>query len=158
MVFDGKGIYYDATSPSRLEDLIREPLDIAQRDRGRAIMRLWRDQRVSKYNAAPEYRGPLPDRYVLVIDQVAGDASVRYGNADHGSFDRMLRRALDENPDATVIVKVHPDAFTRDKAGHFDVKALAGIERVEVIAENCHPVRLIEGGRHCLHRHLANRV
>jgi len=52
---------------------------------------------VSKYNHLREHCGALPNRFVLVVDQTAGDASIHYGLADPSSFDRMLAAALAEN-------------------------------------------------------------
>lgn len=144
VVFDDQGIYYDATAPSRIEALIAAPLDEQKRTRAQALCEKWRVLRLSKYNAAREYAGELPDRYVLVIDQTAGDLSIQYGLADASSFHRMLAAALAENPEAAVVVKMHPDIYTRKKAGHFDPAELRKNPRILVVAENCHPVRLIE--------------
>ena len=71
VVIDSLGIYYDAQSPSRLEELIRD--SVPDIDRTRRLIALWQEQRVSKYNHLPEYKGALPDRYVLVADQTYGD-------------------------------------------------------------------------------------
>jgi len=147
IVFDDQGIYYDAFCPSLIETLIAAPLVPTEVARAEQVMQGWRKNGVSKYNDAPEYEGPLPDAFVLVIDQVAGDLSVDYGMADAGSFQRMLRAALAEHPDATVVVKVHPDVYARAKKGYFDIASLELMERVCIIAKNCHPVRLIEDAR-----------
>ena len=141
LVFDNQGIYYDANSPSQIENHIAQQLSAGEASRASEIIKKWRTLRLSKYNSAPEYPGGLPEHYVLVLDQVAGDASIGYGLADQSSFDRMLRCALSENPEAMVLVKVHPDVFTRAKKGHFDIDALQSMDRVRIIAENCHPVR-----------------
>lgn len=144
IVVDDLGIYYDAASPSRLEELIKTPLTPQQENRANALLKSWRECRVSKYNEAREYSGVLPEQYVLVIDQTYGDASLKYGLADASSFDQMLKAALIENPDKIIVVKVHPDIYTRKKKAHFDVETLRKMSRVHVIGENCHPVRLLE--------------
>ncbi|MCL2713182.1 MAG: capsular polysaccharide biosynthesis protein [Alphaproteobacteria bacterium] len=144
LVVDDLGIYYDATGPSRLEKLIAEPLTEAENLRAGKLMALWRDGRVSKYNHARDYDGALPPRFVLVCDQTYGDASVAGGLADHESFQRMLDAALAENPDCTVLVKTHPDIITRNKRGYFERAGLQRNPRARIIAEACHPVRLIE--------------
>jgi capsular polysaccharide export protein len=145
IVVDDTGIYYDATRPSALESYMVKPLSVEGGVRARALIAAWRAARVSKYNHLPEYPGALPARYVLVADQTFGDASIRYGMAGPQSFMRMLRAALEENPDATVLVKIHPDVFAGRKRGYFDVPALASMARVQVLAEDAHPVGLIEG-------------
>ena len=144
LIVDKLGVYYDARSPSMLERSIAQPCSPEQTYRVHALIKAWCASRVSKYNHAPEYRGNLPERFVLVVDQTFGDASVRCGLADASSFTSMLESALTENPDCTVLVKVHPDIFSHRKAGYFDVEKISGRPRIKVLAENCHPVRLIE--------------
>lgn len=144
LVWDDQGIYYDAGAPSRLESLIPRPLSATETARTEALLAAWREGRVSKYNHLPEHAGELPQRYVLLADQTFGDAAIAYGLADAESFPRMLQAALQENPQCTVLVKIHPDVFAGHKRGHFDVAALAGHPRIQVLAEDVHPVGLIE--------------
>lgn len=143
LIVDDIGIYYDAGSPSRLERLVPRPLTEADVERARALAAAWRDGGISKYNHAPDYRAPLPSRYVLVVDQTWGDASVACGQAGPESFDAMLRAALCENPDCEVLLKVHPDIFSHGKKGYFDLGDLLANPRIHIIAEACHAVRLI---------------
>lgn len=148
IVVDDLGIYYDAQAPSRLEALIAAPHTGIQQSRASRLMEVWRVARVSKYNYAREIPPPDPlpqgERYVLVADQTLGDASIRYGLADASSFQRMLEAALAENPDCTVLLKVHPEVMLGRKRGHFDLAALAKNPRVLVLGEDVHPVALIE--------------
>lgn len=144
LIIDNLGIYYDATNPSRLEELITASLDKVETTRTNALIEAWREMRVSKYNGAREFAGLLPSRFVLVCDQTFGDASIAHGLAGAASFERMLKAALAENPDCQVIVKTHPDVLTRRKRGHFSPGTLAGDARITVISQACHPVRLIE--------------
>ena len=144
LVVDDLGIYYDATHPSRLETLIGQPITAEQEQRARSLMQTWRTARLSKYNQARDYQEPLPERFVLVCDQVSEDTSVSGGLADKQSFQHMLDAALHEYPDCVVLVKTHPDTISRRKRGCFDVGALQGNPRIRLIGENCHPVRLIE--------------
>ena len=57
LVVDDLGIYYDATSPSRLEALIDAPIDATAQQRTQALINAWRSSRVSKYNHQREYAG-----------------------------------------------------------------------------------------------------
>ncbi len=143
VVVDDLGIYYDATGPSRLEALIKQPLTEEQKTRIDKVLGLWRQHGLSKYNAGRDYAGPLPDDYVLVVDQVKHDASIQYGLADEKSFLVMLDKAIKDNPGIPVLVKMHPDIYTRSKMGHFDLTLLSKIPGLMVIAENCLPTRLI---------------
>jgi capsular polysaccharide export protein len=56
----------------------------------------------------------------------------------------MLAAALSENPDSTVLVKIHPDVFAGRKNGYFDVTMLTRMSRVQIIGADVHPVTLLE--------------
>lgn len=144
IVTDDIGIYYDATKPSRLESLVLQERNPSHAERARDLVSAWREGRVSKYNRARELRSPIEDGFVLVIDQTLGDASIRFGQADEASFGRMLEAALDEFPQATVLLKVHPDVLAGRKRGHFDRLSAAQASRVRILGEDVHPVGLIE--------------
>lgn len=143
LVLDDIGIYYDAANPSRLEQLIQQPLTEQQQQRSLLLQQQWQQARVSKYNHAREYAGELPNAYVLVIDQVAGDASIAHGLASAESFQSMLNAALADYPDCTIILKVHPDVLLKRKRGHFDLAYLSTQPRIRILADASHPVRLI---------------
>ncbi len=143
VVVDDEGIYYDATRPSRLERLVGSPLAPDEKARARRLIAAWREGRVSKYNHNRDPSSPLPNRFVMVVDQTFGDDSIRYGLAGPASFPLMLQSALEENPNATVLVKTHPDVWAGRKKGHFDIRAVARMERVRVLAEDCHPSALL---------------
>ncbi len=85
----------------------------------------------------------LPDRYVLVVDQVANDCSVDFGMANSKSFGDMLEAALHDNPSSAILVKVHPDTLEGVKAGYFDLARLRANPRITIIADRCHAARLI---------------
>lgn len=165
IVVDDLGIYYDASKESRLEVLVRQPLSSDATGRARSLIELWRDGRVSKYNHLREWishtsprnglsaldpsshfsgNTPIEMPYVLVVDQTMGDASVKYGSASKASFQHMLQTALSENPSSTIVLKVHPDVCAGKKRGHFDLAEVSKIPRVKVLAEDVHPVGIIE--------------
>lgn len=52
---------------------------------------------------------------VLVVDQTFNDMSVTYGNAGPHEFAAMLEAAMEENPQAEIWVKVHPDVWKERK-------------------------------------------
>jgi capsular polysaccharide export protein len=107
-------------------------------------VRQWRQARVSKYNHAREAVPPVEGPFVLVVDQTAGDASIRHGQADAGSFARMLEAALQEHPQLPVLLKVHPDVAAGRKQGHFRSLTPAQAARVTVMADAGHPCALLE--------------
>ncbi|WP_437887940.1 capsular polysaccharide biosynthesis protein [Phytobacter sp. V91] len=143
MVVDALGIYYDASTPSTLEQLIQDH-DGNQilADEAHAMMRAIVDEDLSKYNQAPPFVAPSPmPNAVLVIDQTYGDVSVSKGNASADSFRLMLEAAKQENPDAEIWVKVHPDVLCGKKSGYF--KALQQDTRVHLFAEDVSPHSLL---------------
>lgn len=144
IVVDDIGIYYDATRPSALETMISRPMETEQIRRAQTLAEQWRQGRVSKYNHSREMHSGLPERFVLVADQTYGDMSIRYGLADESNFTRMLEAALDEHPDKTVLLKVHPDVFDGRKRGHFDRLTPGQAARVQVLGKDVHPAGLLE--------------
>lgn len=143
IVVDDSGIYYDATSPSRLERLIGCPETLARRERANALIAQWRAARASKYNRAREdARGVRPDD-VLVVDQTWGDASIEFGRASAVDFQRMLESALDEHPQARILLKVHPDVVAGRKRGHFPALSSGAAQRVRLLASDSHPPALL---------------
>lgn len=144
IVIDDAGIYYDAAQPSRLEHLTSAPRSAPALQRAAGLAAQWRGARVSKYNHAREQRDVLQPGDVLVIDQTFGDASIRFGQADPSSFARMLQAALDEHPQARVLLKVHPDVAAGRKRGHFGRLSAGEASRVSVLASACHPPGLLE--------------
>ncbi|AQQ66948.1 beta-3-deoxy-D-manno-oct-2-ulosonic acid transferase [Microbulbifer agarilyticus] len=121
LIVDYTGIYYDATAPSDLENLIRAA-DFSSEEltRARAGIALLQRLRLSKFNCASDTPVVWPDgrRRVLVVDQTFGDAAITYGGADASSFTQMLETAIADNPDAEVVVKVHPDVIAGKKRGY----------------------------------------
>jgi capsular polysaccharide export protein len=144
LIVDDLGVYYDAARPSRMEALIAQGVRGEAARRAEAIAERWRTGRVSKYNHAPDYAAPLPARYVLVVDQTWGDLAITCGQADAASFRAMLNAALAEQPDADILVKIHPDVLAGRRRGHFSPADLAD-PRITIIAEDCHAPSLLRG-------------
>ncbi len=142
LLVDDIGCYYDASAPSRMELAIASGATRDESERARALIAQWRGSGLSKYNHAPDFQGDLPARYVLLADQVYGDQSVPCGLADVEAFAAMLDAALTDWPGHKVLVKVHPDVLTHQKRSWLPKGALDH-PRVQVIADGCHPVRLI---------------
>jgi len=145
LIMDDIGVYYDAQRPSRLEQLIRKELNETQRQRAQELITEWKKARVSKYNHLREIDpAKLPKKYVLLADQTKGDASVELGLADESSFQSMLGAALNEYPDCSVLIKVHPEVAAGIKEGYFDLKKISQNQRINILTDDVHPVGLIE--------------
>lgn len=145
IVVDTLGIYYDAGAPSALEARIANAVapDPALLARAAAAMARLRAERLSKYNDAPQTAlGPRTRPRVLVVDQTAGDQSIRHGGAGAAAFPRMLAAALADHPQAEIIVKTHPDVALGRRRGHLG--AAAGDPRVRLLAAPANPMVLLE--------------
>jgi len=142
LVLDDQGIYYDSGAPCRLEQLIAKPRSPAERQRAEALIGLWCEQRVSKYNGAREAPAPA-ETYVLVVDQTAGDLSIALGGATADSFQAMLTAAMERHPQALVLVKTHPEVALGHKRGHFSPAQLRH-PRIQLEAGGGHPTALLE--------------
>ena len=144
LIVDDLGVHYDATRPSRLEQTLQqggftaEELATAEQALG-----LLRREALSKYNAGlpvPEGAFPPDEERVLVVDQTAGDAGVRYGRAGPQTFAHMLEAALEENPHATIYVKTHPDVLAGKRRG---LLPRISHPRVRMLTENWHPADVL---------------
>lgn len=150
LVVDQQGIYYDATAPSDLETLLAtdpaqqlsDPALLAHAD---DLIRQMTCQQISKYNNAPPGLGAvqLPvGKKVLLVDQTAGDMSLQYGLVDATLPARMLEAALQEHPDAHILIKTHPDVIAGKKKGCLPL--VADNPRVQVISASVNPLVLLQ--------------
>ena len=58
LLVDELGVHFDATAPSRMEQLIAAPITVTEANRARALQRLWCEQRLSKVNPPREAEAP----------------------------------------------------------------------------------------------------
>jgi capsular polysaccharide export protein len=140
LVVDDLGIYYDATRPSRLERWIAEgTFGDRELERGRALLADLRRTGLSKYNHQPAVDlGPKRRERILVVDQTAGDQSIRLG-LPSTDFRGMLESARADHPDAEIVVKAHPDVMLGRKSGAL---GSAG-DAVRWLTDPAHPASLL---------------
>lgn len=153
LVFDAVGVHYDPNTESDLERLIgaaaARPRPAIEA-RARAGMARIRELGISKYNGGPRLsaaqlglsRAPHGGR-VLVVDQTMGDGSVLCGPANAETFGHMLAAALDEHPNAQIIVKAHPEVIGARKRGYLG-KIPMQDDRVRVVDFDVNPWSLID--------------
>lgn len=122
LLIDPIGLHFCPDAPSLIETLISSGKAQGQDHHARrAISRLIAAD-LSKYNAhLPQLSAPAPG-YVLVIDQVRGDASLL--GAGRAEFMAMLSAARDENPGARIVIRSHPETNAGLRPGHFDAADL----------------------------------
>lgn len=152
IVEDDIGIYYDATTPSRLENILNLydfQNNIGLINDAKKAIKLLKKHKISKYNNAPLVDDIFLNKYkfkmqknVLIIAQTAGDASLKYGMLEPFTTDEIMEAAIDENPDAKVFIKIHPDVLSGKKKSDIDINNLD--PRVQVITENVNPISLLE--------------
>ncbi|MBN2427412.1 MAG: capsular polysaccharide biosynthesis protein [Deltaproteobacteria bacterium] len=147
LVVDPVGIYYDARQPSLLENFLQhkgwETSELLERA---AFVRRWLvDERLSKYNHAPDLNvWEDSDRErVLVVDQTWDDASVGGGLADEKSFQQMFEAALEENPQAQVVIKTHPEVVSGHRPGYYG--KIPDHSRLSVLTDNINPWSVLKG-------------
>ena len=148
IVEDDKGIYYDATAPSRLESILNL-YDFASDEKlmqdARRAIELIVQHHISKYNNAVDVPGGYfhkEEKRVLVVAQTAGDASLKYGMLDDYTTGEMIDAAIDENPESKVFIKIHPDVLSKKKKSDIDIEAVK--KRCVILKENFNPVSLLQ--------------
>jgi capsular polysaccharide export protein len=113
LVVDRQGIYYDATRPSDLEDLLQRGEIPADRvEQASALRQLIVAHGLSKYNVGRKQGSldaPRGRRVLLVVGQVADDASIRLGTGPIASNLDLLRQVRLDNPASYIVYKPHPD-------------------------------------------------
>ncbi|WP_414041643.1 beta-3-deoxy-D-manno-oct-2-ulosonic acid transferase [Acidithiobacillus sp. M4-SHS-6] len=132
--FDRSGLYYDASQPSDLEQLLAtHDLDAALLERARALRAQIVTLGLTKYNVgqggwqrpallsasaspgkvpatAPASASLVPPSTVILVPgQVESDASIALGSAETRSNLDLLRQVRERHPDAYIVYKPHPD-------------------------------------------------
>jgi capsular polysaccharide export protein len=144
LIVDPVGIYYDATQPSRLENMLNQ--DVFSNEllnEARECIDFIVKNRISKYNHTTKRFTPdnHDKKNILLVDQTANDMSVELGLADAGSFKQMYEHALKSYPDENIYIKVHPDVIAGKKKGYLSELPLNS--SVKVISEDTNPIDLI---------------
>ncbi|WP_299926652.1 hypothetical protein [Sulfuricurvum sp.] len=149
IVKDSMGIYYDATVPSQLENLLNTydflsdiPLMITAHE----AISLIRKHHISKYNNAPDVEKDFFENdqkeSILIVAQTYGDESLRYGMSENFSTDFIIDTAIAENPNAKVYLKIHPDVISGKKNSDIDIERAR--QKCIIIDKNVNPISLLE--------------
>lgn len=137
-VFDQAGIYFDAGTPSVLEDILNTydfKSDHALMERARACISHMLSTGTSKYNHASrvdihKVYGEKVGKRVLVLGQVEDDASIQFGCAKKVTNNDLVILARLENPDAHIIYKPHPDVLSGARKRYSDPTLVESIAQV----------------------------
>ncbi|TDV11117.1 capsular polysaccharide export protein [Paraburkholderia caballeronis] len=134
-VIDRNGIYFDAQKPSDLTHILNEgTFDSTEVARAEKLRRLIVESGVTKYNLgrkAPQWQAPAGSTVILVVGQVADDASIRLGAGDFRTAEQVLQHARANNPDAFIVYKPHPDVLSGNRTGLVDARRYANVVDAE---------------------------
>jgi len=130
-VIDRRGLYFDATRPSDLEHMLQhETFSDALQQRAEALIQQLNQSGINKYNtgnthwpqgaALQAQAEQKQQRILLVPGQVETDASIQLGSPQLKTNISLLQRVREDNPQALIIYKPHPDvvAGARGKGRH----------------------------------------
>ncbi|MFT7824809.1 MAG: hypothetical protein ABXS92_08600 [Sulfurimonas sp.] len=126
-VIDKRGIYFDPTQPSDLEEILcsydfaNDPqlLERAKRLKAQIIR-----NKISKYNADSDRSVDFSSQWktvALVAGQVEDDASIQYGANGMTNLE-LLQTVKKHYPDRYIIFKPHPDVLSGNRVGDIPEK------------------------------------
>lgn len=138
LCIDKQGMYFDSSQPSDLEDILnhynfsenKELLNQAKR----SIEKLNR-LGISKYNhveqkSIDEIYGVKKKKRILVIGQVEDDASILKGSKIKWTNNELVLLAKEENPEAEIFYKPHPDVLAGKREKQSNPKDIMHIAKV----------------------------
>ena len=150
LLLDHQGVHYNPARPSDLETLLAtDPLDDhALLERARLGMARLKAAGLSKYSAHDPDLAPPPPGYVLIVDQVRGDASLTHGGLDGPVpphlFREMLIQAQLDFPGARIMIRTHPETQGGHRTGHFTADD-ALPDHITLLDAPVSPWELLEG-------------
>ena len=147
LVIDDVGIYFDAASPSKLENLILSVEDSNRNIRAKQLIQQIVEFGITKYNQKfqniDSTKFTHHTKNILVVDQTYGDQSIYYSGASEDTFKEMLSRACADHPNARIWVKTHPDVIANKAKSHFSKQDLDHLN-IQLITENYNPIELLK--------------
>lgn len=147
VVLDDVGIYFDATQPSRIEQILNQiTLSDEQKQRAKHLHTLLLTKRVSKYNVPTKNQDFINKIHALksknrqihlVVGQVEDDASVQKCTSVIKKNSELLSRVRADFPDDIIIYKPHPDVEAGLRVGKADNHHLADVVAHDVAMPDC---------------------
>jgi capsular polysaccharide export protein len=135
LVLDARGIYFDPTGPSALEDLCNEAaFDAEELARAHAVRSFLVAHGLSKYNTDLREAAGWRDQasaqgrtVILVPGQVEDDASILHGCAEVRTNMGLLQAVRLARPDAFIVYKPHPDVLAANRRGRVALQAAMAV-------------------------------
>lgn len=122
IVIDSRGMYFNPQQPSDLEDIL-ENYEFSEEllTRAKTVREMIVAAKFSKYNYLEHNEITIDrDQYskvILVTGQVEDDRSILLGAFGLNNSD-LLQMVRENNPDAYIIYKPHPDVLSGNRKGH----------------------------------------
>jgi capsular polysaccharide export protein len=121
LVLDGRGIYFDPTQPSDLENIL-STAEFSEKElaRARQVREFMVEHGITKYNLESREKAVWATggrEVVLVPGQVEDDASIRYGCTEVNTNLGLLQAARRAEPEAFIVYKPHPDVLSGNRVG-----------------------------------------
>ena len=152
-VIDDTGLYFDATAPSALEQLLAQhPLDAPLQARAQQLINQLVQHGISKYNTgAQQWQRPDTDKKIILVPgQVESDASIKFGAPGIKTNIALLQAVRTANPNAYIIYKPHPDVQAGARAAGLNEHTaskfcdqLADNVNIAVLLANCDEVHVL---------------
>ena len=116
-VFDDLGIYFDARSPSRLENLLeKHKFSDPELEQAEELIDYLKVNKLTKYNLGiKEVTLPVDSagkKVILIPGQVDSDASIEFGSPKLRNNRELLAEVRCQNPEAYICYKPHPDLLS----------------------------------------------
>ena len=144
LTIDSRGIYFDPRKPSDLEYILEnhefssELLERAKKVREAVV-----ESKFSKYNHLAHQTIEIDrekyNKVILVTGQVEDDMSIKFGAFGLNNSD-LLQIVRENNPNAYIIYKPHPDVLSGNREGHIPKKitdACANEIQTDVSIDSC---------------------
>ncbi|MDR0408542.1 MAG: capsular polysaccharide biosynthesis protein [Campylobacteraceae bacterium] len=149
LIEDSIGVYYDATKESGLERILNShdfKSDTRLLSEVKEAISLIIEHNISKYNHAQDleenYFPNNGKKRILIIAQTKNDASLKYGLSDKFSMQEIIKIAKDENKDADIYIKIHPQALNGAKISDISTKDIPPF--CNLISEDINPISLLK--------------
>ncbi len=149
LVEDDVGMYYDAVTPSKLENILNNydfSSDATLILQAKEAIKLIKEHHISKYNNALDISDNFfenaTQKKILIVAQTSGDASLEYGLGNKFTTKQIVEDAIEENPDALVCIKIHPDVLSGKK--NSDIKEEEIPKECKLIDEDINPISLLK--------------
>jgi capsular polysaccharide export protein len=133
-VFDRKAMHFDRSRPYMLEETYDFAVDMALMEKAVELSRRMREEGMAKYRlsvrrSVAEVIDPTRKK-ILLLGQVEADLSIRYGAERLITGNELLQLAADENPDAQILYRPHPEALAYAKAHYSKPAGVAHIATI----------------------------